>query len=128
MAVMKVRLIDPQATIAAFETDLLNVVAAGGAMGIMPNHTPLVVSLQISHIRAKVNGVAKEYAVAGGILSFKDNEAIVVSNAIEDMETIDIDRAKRAKERAEKRLASNQENIDIKRAQLALQRALNRLK
>ena len=124
MAVMKVRLIDPQATIAAFETDLLNVVAAGGAMGIMPNHTPLVVSLQISHIRAKVNGVAKDYAVAGGILSFKDNEAIVVSNAIEDMETID---TKRAKERAEKRLASNQENIDIKRAQLALQRALNRL-
>ncbi len=32
MAVMKVRLIDPQATIAAFETDLLNVVASGGAM------------------------------------------------------------------------------------------------
>lgn len=127
MALIKVRLIDPEATVANFETDLLNVVAAGGAMGIMANHTPLVVSLQISHIRAKVNGIDKNYAVAGGLLSFKDNEVIVVSNAIEDMETVDINRAKRAKERAEKRLATKQDNIDIKRAQLALQRALNRL-
>lgn len=127
MATLTVRLVTPEQTVATFDTELVNFVAEYGAMGLMANHTPIVVTLQISHLRAKVNGQNKTYAVAGGILSFKDNQVIVVSNAIEDMDTIDIDRARRAKERAQRRLESKQDNIDIKRAQLALKRALNRL-
>ena len=43
-------------------------------------------------------------------------------------ETIDIDRAKRAKERAEGRLSNPTPDIDVERAELALARALLRLK
>nr|2E5T_A Chain A, ATP synthase epsilon chain [Bacillus sp. PS3] len=40
---------------------------------------------------------------------------------------IDVLRAKAAKERAERRLQSQQDDIDFKRAELALKRAMNRL-
>ena len=55
------------------------------------------------------------------------NEVNIVTPNCELPEAIDLDRAKRAKERAERRLADKNTNIDIQRAQHALQRAMVRI-
>ena len=73
------------------------------------------------------NGVRTLYAVAGGLLYFHDNHAEILTDAIENKDEIDIERAKASKERAEKRLARTDRNTDMKRAELALKRSLNRL-
>lgn len=127
MATLTVRLITPKGEVASFETELFNTVTSMGALGLMANHTPLVAQLVIHRAHCNVDGTRKEYTIAGGVLSLVNNEILVVSDAIEDIDSIDIDRANRAKQRALARLENQRNEIDIVRAQLALQRALNRL-
>ena len=52
----------------------------------------------------------------------------ILSDAIEGQHEIDIERARRAKERAEKRLAKKDEKTNINRAEVALTKAVNRIK
>lgn len=67
-------------------------------------------------------------AVSGGFLEVRPDQVTILAQAAETSEQIDVERAKRAKERAEERLrAQNQDNIDFKRAELALKRAINRI-
>ena len=56
-----------------------------------------------------------------------NNEMRILTDAIEGRAEIDIERAKRAKERAEKRLAKQDERTNIKRAEVALAKAINRI-
>lgn len=61
------------------------------------------------------------------MLFFQNNEATLMADAFELEGEIDLDRAEKAKQRAEDRLKSKDENLDIKRAELALLRAINRI-
>ena len=56
----------------------------------------------------------------------KEDETLLLVNAIEYKEDIDLERAKKAEERARRRLESKSADVDIKRAKLALTRALVR--
>ena len=96
-------------------------------MGILSNHMPLVTMLDISIMSSILNGNRQRYTVAGGVLFFKNNEATILSDAVEHEGDIDLARAEHAKQRAEERLRSKDPEIDAKRAQLALLKALNRI-
>ena len=58
---------------------------------------------------------------------FENNVANILSDAIEDIELIDVERAQKAADRANERLAKKADNLAIQRAQLALARAMNRI-
>ena len=114
------------------EVSILNCVTTAGAIGILANHIPLVAILPISHLNYKKpdgnSGIESiDIAIAGGVVSFKENEATVLAEAFETKEEIDRARAEEAKKRAEERLASDDPNIDVKRAELSLKRAMSRL-
>lgn len=57
----------------------------------------------------------------------RPDKVTVLAQAAEKPSDIDVERARKAKERAERRLQAKQDDIDFKRAELALKRALNRL-
>ncbi|MNF78527.1 ATP synthase epsilon chain [compost metagenome] len=58
----------------------------------------------------------------------RKDKIVILAESAELPEQIDVDRARAAKERAEKRLAeTKQDNVDFKRAEASLQRALNRI-
>ncbi|HBI03230.1 MAG TPA: F0F1 ATP synthase subunit epsilon [Paenibacillaceae bacterium] len=108
------------------------VVARGveGDLGILPNHIPLVTPLKIAPVVVKKanEGQEETIAVSGGVMEVRKEKITILAETAELPDTIDVDRALRAKERAERRLAeSGQEDFDFKRAQLALQRAIMRL-
>jgi F-type H+-transporting ATPase subunit epsilon len=67
------------------------------------------------------------YAVSGGVLSVQKNQTILLVDAIEQAEEIDVTRAKEALKRAEDRLNEKNQKIDHARAKAALTRALNRI-
>ena len=56
-----------------------------------------------------------------------DNKVLVLADSIELVSEIDEERALKAKQRAEERLAEKNSEINIARAQAALTRANNRL-
>ena len=122
----KVKIVTPNGLYREVETSILNVVTTDGARGVLTNHVPLVTMLKISKMSTVENNVREEYAINGGMLYFKDNLATILTDSCEHSKEIDVERARAAKERAEKRLA-NPNNIDIIRAETALLKAINRL-
>ena len=99
-----------------------------GVLGILPRHTPLITPVVLCEIILKIKGKRHAYASTGGLFNMKkDGTASLMLQTIERSDEIDVPRAKRAKERAEARLASHKENINIERAKEAIRRAENRI-
>ena len=109
------------------DIEILNVVTSSGALGVMAHHIPLIAIVEISHLNYKKDGKSYDFAIAGGVLNVKKEGVTLLADGFETKEEIDVERATRAKERAEERLSSKQENIDYKRAEIALKKAINRL-
>lgn len=130
MNTIAIEIVTPERLV--YRGDARIVVARGieGDLGVLPNHIPMVTPLKIAPIVVKkVNeGEEEVVAVSGGVMEVRKDKITILAESAELPEDIDIDRALRAKERAERRLAeSGQEALDFKRAQLALQRAIMRL-
>ena len=121
------RIVTPKGVYKEMDASIINIVTTDGERGILPNHMPLVTMLKIGKMTAEETTGRQEYAVAGGLFYFRDNLAEILTDAVESKEEIDIERAESARQRAEKRLASNNPNLDIQRARIALEKALNRL-
>lgn len=117
----------PQGLYKQTKASIVNVVSPDGQRGILPNHMPIVVSLAVSKMTMDEEE-RETYAIAGGVLYFRNNKCTILVPAIENVKDIDLERAEEAKERAEERLQRiNDERIDMVRAQVALQRAINRI-
>ncbi len=111
------------------DTDIDEVVAPGavGELGILPNHAPLVTSLQPGALVIKKAGQEEPYFVSGGFLEVKQDLVTVLADAAERGDQIDLERSEAARRRAEEHLRSTQ-NVDRARAEAALRRSLMRLK
>jgi F-type H+-transporting ATPase subunit epsilon len=77
----------------------------------------------------KAGGKTEYLAVSGGFAEVTGSKVTIVAEAAETGREIDIERAKRARERAERRLAAAKtEAIDWTRAETALRRSMVRMK
>lgn len=123
----KLSVVTPKRVIYGDEVRFVQARGADGDLGILPLHAPLITSLQPCVLRIQKDGQWSRYAVSGGFMEVRDNRVVVLANAAESPEEIDVDRAEAAKKRAEERLASKQADIDLVRAKAALMRALIRL-
>ena len=103
---IKVKIITPLGLYKEGEVEAVHLRTVEGDITILPNHIPLVAMLETCKCSLKEKGDYHDYAMAGGMMQFKDNEMRILTDAIEGREEIDIERAKRAKERAEARLAT----------------------
>ena len=121
------KIITPLGLYKECEVEAVNVKTVEGERTILSHHVPLVAILATCRCSLKENGVYQDYALAGGLLQMSNNEMRILTDAIEGRAEIDIERAKRAKERAEKRLAKQDERTNIKRAEVALAKAINRI-
>ena len=109
------------------DAEYLKVTSPLSVLGILPNHAPLITTLEICKMVIKSNGKETNYAISGGVMNIKkDHSVTLLLNAVESEDEIDLDRALEAKSRAESRLASSEE-VDVARAKAALSRALNRI-
>ena len=115
-----------------FLRDAVRFVIAPGQEGvfeILPNHAPYVFALKPGPLRMRTpEGNDTFVAVGGGFLIVQKDCTTVLTRSAERPEQIDVERARRAKQRAEERLAQRDSSINDARAQAALQRALARLK
>ena len=128
MNTIKVNIVTPDGPVYESDVEMVIARATSGELGILPGHIPLVAPLKISVVRLKKAGKYELVAVSGGFLEVRPDQITILAQSAETAEHIDVERALRAKERAEKRLhGQHQEHIDFRRAELALQRAMNRL-
>jgi len=106
------------------------VVAPGveGYFGVLPGHTPFLTSLRSGEVAYRVGRAEQYLAVSGGFAEVRGDRVIILADNAERPEEIDRERAERARQRAERRLAGKtDEEIDYTRALAAFSRALTRL-
>jgi len=130
MKTIKVSIVTPNGPVYESDVEMVIAKAQSGELGILPGHIPTVAPLAIGAVRLKKAGSKQEdlVAVSGGILEVRPEQVTILAQAAEKAEDIDVERAHRAKERAEQRMREQKaEDTDFRRAELALQRAINRL-
>jgi F-type H+-transporting ATPase subunit epsilon len=110
--------------------EILSCVVPGvkGQFQVLKNHAPVISNISVGAIKVK-NGEKSEIFIAtsGGFCEVRDNTVKIVVESAEISDSIDVDRALKAKERAEDRLKSKAGEFDEVRAKLALARAINRI-
>ena len=99
-----------------------------GYLGILPGHAPLLTELGIGEMTYRSGQSTHHLAIVGGYAEVLPERVIVLAKTGERAEEIDLERAKTARERAEKRLARpGDPDVDWDRATLALKRAMIRV-
>ena len=127
MKTIKVSVVTPDGPVYDADVEMVSTKAKSGELGIMAGHVPMVAPLDIAAVRLKREGQTDYVAVNGGFLEVRPDAVTILAQSAERAESIDLDRALTARERAEKRLQDKQDAIDAKRAELALKRAINRV-
>ena len=98
-----------------------------GYLGILPGHAPLITELAVGVITYKSNGTTHTLSVAWGFAEVLPDKVTILAETAERPQEIDVERAEKAKERAEERLKSSDPDVDYTRAEDARQRAETRL-
>jgi F-type H+-transporting ATPase subunit epsilon len=125
---MTVEVVTPERVVYSGQAEMVIARGLQGEIGIMPNHVPLVTPLKTAPVRIKTEGDKEvKMAVSGGFMEVRGDKVTILAETAELPGDIDVERAKAAKERAEKRLAEKYAELDVKRAERALQRAMARL-
>ena len=98
-----------------------------GYLGILPGHAPLITELAVGEITYKASSGIKHISVAWGFAEILPTKVTILAETAERPEEIDIARAQRAKERAEKELAAAGPDLNYDEVQSAIARADIRL-
>jgi ATP synthase F1 subcomplex epsilon subunit len=130
MRTMAVQIVTPDGPVLEMDgVELVSTKATSGDIGILPGHVPMVAPLAIGSVRIRKGDEVELLAISGGFIEVRPDKVTILAETAERAEDIDLERAIRAKQRAEERLRQqHQSNIDFKRAELALRRAMNRIK
>ncbi len=131
MAQIHLEVVTPTGPVISDEVDIVTAPGVGGEFGVLANHAPFLSTIKTGTLSFKKDKQTKYLMVSGGFSEVSNNKITFLVESAEYGADIDVDRAMRAKERAEKRLAqaqSQSEKINRARAEAALQRALARLR
>ena len=122
-----VKIITPTGLYKECQVTQINARSIEGEFGLLSNHIPMVVMLAVSRLTLIDANGSKDYAISGGMLHFANNVCRILTDTIEGEEEIDLERARKAMERAKKRLESKESDVNMRRAEIALQKAINRI-
>jgi len=129
---LTLEIVTPDRSLLREDVDEVVVPGSEGELGVLPGHTPLLSSLKIGELWYR-QGSEKHYlAIAFGFVEVLPDRVTVLADVGERAQEIDVQRAERAKKRAEEQLAQaqphlSQVDLDIERARIALLKSLIRL-
>lgn len=99
-----------------------------GEMGVMADHMPMLVSVEVGVLRIKKDNEFTIAAIGEGFLEIADNKVTAIVDSAEWPDEIDVERAIRAKEAAENRLNENRRDKEMEvLLKASIQRAKNRI-
>ena len=123
----QLEIVTPEKLVVKDVAEEMQIPAKNGYLGILPGHAPLITELGVGHISYRHGGDTHYFCVAWGFAEVLPEKVTILAETAERGEDVDCERAQKAKERAEKRLASSDPQVDVPRAQNALARANTRL-
>ena len=123
MATLHLEIVTQERRLYSGDVDMVVAPGSEGEMGILPHHVSLLTTLKEGVLRVKHDGVEELFSIGGGFLEVQPDHVIVLADAAERADEIDIARAEQARERAEKLLKDRPAGANIDEALAALRRA-----
>jgi F-type H+-transporting ATPase subunit epsilon len=120
-------IVTPERAVVHETVDEVEIPGADGYFGVLPGHAPLFSELKVGEVSYRKGSRWFFLAVAWGFVEVVSDQVRILAETAERAHEIDLDRATRAKERAEQRIARGGVDVDYSRASVALQRALIRI-
>lgn len=121
-------IITPERRMVSQEVDMVEAPGAAGEFGVLPGHVAFLTTLVHGEIRYMVDGSTRFVATSGGFAEVLDNRMTMLVDTAEFEEEIDIERARRARERAEAALKTLPvEAVEYHTLEVALMRAITRI-
>ncbi len=121
--------VTPDRKVLSTDADVVVCPGVEGQFGVLVGHIPFLSALDIGEMYYKLGGKTEYLAVSGGFAEVTGSKVTIVAEAAEIGHQIDVERVKRARERAEKRLAAGKvADIDWARAEASLRRSMVRMK
>lgn len=130
MAQIHLEVVTPSGAVVSEEVDIVTAPGVGGQFGVLANHAPFLSTIKTGTLSYKKDKGEQYLMVTGGFAEVSNNKITFLVESAEYGNEIDVERAMRAKERAEKRLLQAEqgtEKINRTRAEAALQRAVARI-
>jgi F-type H+-transporting ATPase subunit epsilon len=127
---IRCEIVSQDRTVFQGDVDIVILPGVAGEMGILPHHAPVLTILKYGVIKIRQGGKEELFAVAGGMAEVQPDIVTILADAAENIEDIDITRAKAAKKRAEDALAKikpDEEHDAYLRMEAALRRSNLRL-
>ena len=108
--------------------DSLTVESTNGQITVLAGHIPMVTALGVGTITIRTDGKTMKAAHSEGFMEVRNDGVVVLSQACEWPEEIDVERANEARRRAEQRMKQKEDIKSYSRNRIAMLRAINRLK
>jgi len=105
---IRCEIISQDRTVFHGDVDIVILPGAAGEMGVLPHHAPLLTTLKYGVIKIRQRGRESVFSVAGGVAEVQPDIVTVLADAAENVEDIDVERAKAARKRAQDVLDSGE--------------------
>jgi F-type H+-transporting ATPase subunit epsilon len=102
---IRCEIVSQDRTVFAGDVDIVVLPGAGGEMGVLPKHAPVLTTLKYGIIKVRKGGKEELFTVAGGVAEVQPDIVTILADAAENIEEIDEARANAARKRAEEVLA-----------------------
>src|SRR5579862_7250459 len=123
----QLEIVTPEKKVVDTAAEEVQIPGKNGYLGILPGHAPLITELAVGEITFREHATEQHLAVAWGFAEVLPEKVTILAESAERPSEIDVERARKSKERAEQRLISGDTTVDVERALDALQRAEARI-
>jgi len=123
----QLEIVTPEKKVVDTAAEEVQIPGKNGYLGVLPGHAPLITELAVGEITFREHSAEQRLAVAWGFAEVLPNKVTILAESAERPSEINVERARKAKERAEQRLTSGDTSVDVERALDALHRAEVRL-
>jgi F-type H+-transporting ATPase subunit epsilon len=120
--------VTPHRLVLSQEVEEMTAPGVEGEFGVLPGHTPFFTTLKVGELAYRTGKEEGHMAVTWGFVEVLSDRVTILAEAAELALEIDVERAKKARERAEKQLKQlSPEDKEFYSSMAALERAMNRL-
>src|SRR5271170_1734257 len=127
----KLEIVTPEKKVVDTAAEGVQIPGKNGYLGVLPGHAPLITELAVGEITFREssgsNSNQQRLAVAWGFAEVLPDKVTILAETAERPSEIDVERARKAKARAEQLLASGDTSVDVERSLNALAKAETRL-
>src|SRR5207249_11824313 len=124
---IELTIVTPERAVVDEAVDELQIPGSEGYFGVLPGHAPLFSELKVGEVSYRKGERWTFLAVAWGFVEVQPNQVRILAETAERAQEIDLDRAMRAKQRAEERISRGGDEVDYRRALITLERAVIRI-